>query len=129
MRFTETQLFLSVGYRDVHYIKYKNDGQFLWARQFGSNEDDYCSAIVMNGVDHPVLAGSFDHDDLLGSPADYLIVPSGNNFDYGTCDPIGGCSGTVNCGDANYGNFCGAQSAGGKDIFITDPFDINTFAL
>jgi len=114
--------FLSVGYRDVHYIKYKNDGEFLWARQFGSNEDDYCSAIVMNGIDHPVLAGSFDHDDLVGSPADYLMVPVGSNF---TGCTFLSSSGDDNCGDNNYGEFCGVKTLGGKDIFLTDPFDIN----
>ena len=116
--------FLSIGYRDIHYIKYNNDGEFLWARQFGSNEDDYCSAIVCNGIDHPVLAGSFDKNNSAGSPPDYLMVPVGNNFTTVGCEPLSYSAGP-NCADGYYGEFCGVKTAGGKDIFITDPFDIN----
>ncbi len=106
--------FLSLGYRDVHYVKYSNAGLFQWARQFGSNEDDYCSAIVMNAVDHPVLAGSFES---------WMVVPTGDSFDYSNC--TGELAFTLgNCSDIYNGTFCRRKAAGNKDIFITDPFDV-----
>jgi gliding motility-associated-like protein len=109
--------FLSMGYRDVHYIKYSNTGTFQWSRQFGSNEDDYCSAIVVNSTDHPVMAGSFEN---------YLVVPTGPSF---TSFCSSGGFGTGNCSDSYYGSFCMLQSGGNKDIFICDPFDISRSPL
>ena len=114
--------FLSLGYRDVYYIKYLNDGTFQWARQFGSNEDDYCSAIVMNTIDHPVMAGSFEN---------WLVVPAGDSFSMSNCQsPSGpGYASNTNCSDLNYTNFCLRKSNGNKDIFICDPFDLSRLPL
>lgn len=111
--------FLSLGYRDVHYIKYSNAGIFQWGRQFGSNEDDYCSAIVMNGVDHPVMAGSFEN---------WIIVPTGSSFDFSTC-AVGSLYAGTNCLDGDYGSFCRKKTLGNKDIFLVDPFDISRLPL
>lgn len=111
--------FLSLGYRDVHYIKYSSTGTFQWARQFGSNEDDYCSAIVMNSVDHPVLAGSFEN---------WLVIPAGDNYNFSNCTGTTNYA-SANCTDYDYGHFCKRKSFGNKDIFITDPFDISRLPL
>ncbi len=102
--------FLSLGYRDVHYLKYSTAGNFQWARQFGSNEDDYCSAIVLNDIDHPVMAGSFENA---------VVIPSND---------ISG-TGTINCSWTNYDEYEYDYSQGGKDIFLTDPFDISRAPL
>lgn len=110
-QFYGNSTFLSLGYRDVHYMKYNNAGQFLWSRQFGSNKDDFCSAITIKDIDFPICSGSFEN---------VINVPKGNNF-----SNIVSIGTTINCGSNLAGEFVYKVSTGSKDIFLTNPFDIN----
>lgn len=106
--------FHSIGYKDVHYMKYSNSGQFQYARQFGSKKDDYCASIVINDVDFPILAGSFQSN---------MIVPSGANFSYQLQQGIS--SSLMNCSNGISGQYALEPSNGYIDIFLTSPFDPN----
>jgi len=107
--------FLSLGYSDVHYMKYSNSGQFQWARQIGSQKDDYCASIVLNDIDFPILAGSFQNK---------MNVPSGQNFSYQT-NQTNMTLQWANCANGTFGTFASQASNGYKDIFLTSPFDPN----
>lgn len=106
--------FRSVGYRDIHYMKYTNSGQFEWARQIGGQKDEYCASIVINDVDFPIIAGSFEN---------YINVPAGSNFNFqtqqNTATPIAICT------NGSVGGFASQASSGNKDIFLSSPFDSN----
>jgi gliding motility-associated-like protein len=106
--------FLSVGYEDIHYIKYNASGAFQWARQIASNNEDHCSSITIKNIDKPILAGYHEST---------LYVPAGTGFTFaaGQQQLLGG----TNCADANYGNFASESNSGQRDIFWTSPFDIS----
>jgi len=106
--------FRSVGYRDVHYMKYSNSGQFQWARQVGSQKDDYCASIVLNDIDFPIIAGSFES---------FMNVPAGSNFTFQNSQNMP--TPFANCVGGNVGGFASQGSNGNKDVFLTSPFDPN----
>ncbi|MBK7129608.1 MAG: gliding motility-associated C-terminal domain-containing protein [Crocinitomicaceae bacterium] len=106
--------FLSVGFEDVHYIKYNSSGVFQWARQVASNQADYCEAITVKTVDKPVLVGYFEG---------VFYVPAGSTFSFLPGQQVN--FSFTNCSDANYGNFAKTNNAGQRDIFWTSPYDPN----
>jgi len=106
--------FLSVGYRDVHYMKYTNNGQFQWSRQIGSQKDDYCASIIVNTPGYPILAGSFEN---------YMNIPSSANFAYESQQVTYTYS--QNCPNGLFGEYATQVSAGYKDIFLTNPYNSN----
>lgn len=106
--------FLSMGYEDVHYIKYNSSGVFQWARQIASNQPDFCEAITIKTANKPVLVGYFEGT---------LYVPSGSTFTFLPGQQVN--FSTTNCGDSNYGNFAKANNNGQRDIFWTSPYDAN----
>ncbi len=106
--------FLSLGFEDIHYLKYNYSGSFVWARQVASNQGDYCSAIVVKTVDKPVIAGSHEAT---------FYVPAGATFSFLPGQQVNNSS--SNCADANYGNFAMESHSGQRDIFWSSPFDIN----
>ena len=106
--------FLSVGFRDVHYMKYSNSGQFQWSRQIGSQKDDYCASIIVNTPGYPILAGSFEN---------YMNIPSSANFAYESQQVTYTYS--QNCPNGLFGEYATQVSHGYKDIFLTNPYDGN----
>ncbi|MBI3133327.1 MAG: gliding motility-associated C-terminal domain-containing protein [Bacteroidetes bacterium] len=106
--------FLSLGYEDVHYIKYNTSGAFQWARQVAGNQADYCEAITIKNIDKPVLAGYYEGT---------FYVPAGGTFSFQTGQQVN--FPTTNCGDTNYGNFAQESNNGQRDIFWTSPYDPN----
>ena len=106
--------FLSVGYEDVHFLKYNTTGTFQWARQVAGNQADFCEAITIKTVDKPVLAGYFEGT---------FYVPAGAGFTFQPGQQVNFSE--VNCGDNNYGNFAQVTSDGQRDIFWTSPYDPN----
>jgi gliding motility-associated-like protein len=106
--------FLSMGYEDVHYLKYNTSGAFQWGRQVAGKQADYCEAITIKNIDKPVLAGYFEG---------LFYVPAGGTFTFQPGQQIN--FSTVNCGDANYGNFAQVVNNGARDIFWTSPYDPN----
>lgn len=106
--------FLSMGYEDIHYIKYNTGGTFQWARQIASNQADYCEAITIKNIDKPVLAGYYEGT---------LYVPAGTTFSFLPGQQVN--FPTTNCGDSNYGNFAQVSNSGQRDIFWTSPYDPN----
>jgi len=106
--------FLSVGFEDVHYLKYNTGGAFQWARQVAGNLPDYCESIAIKTVDKPVLVGYYEGMFYVPAGATFTFQP-GQQVDFTT----------VNCGDNNYGNFAQAANNGQRDIFWTSPYDPN----
>lgn len=106
--------FLSLGFEDVHYIKYNTSGAFQWARQVAGTQPDFCEAITIKTVDKPVLAGYFEGP---------FFVPAGGTFTFQPGQQVN--FSTSNCGDANYGNFAQVFNNGQRDIFWTSPYDPN----
>ncbi|MBK9191605.1 MAG: gliding motility-associated C-terminal domain-containing protein [Crocinitomicaceae bacterium] len=106
--------FLSVGFEDVHFIKYNSAGVFQWARQAGGNEPDFCEAITIKTTDKPVLAGFTE-----GA----IYVPAGSTFTFQSGQQVNFT--VTNCSDNNYGNFAQMVNVGQTDIFWTSPFDPN----
>lgn len=106
--------FMSLGFDDVHYLKYNSSGAFQWARQMGSKRDDRGNAIVIKNPDIPIVAGTHENT---------FFVPSTSSWAY-----LAGqqeTPGTANCGDSDYGMFAKEISSGQIDIFWTSPFDVN----
>lgn len=104
--------FISAGFRDVFLMKFNSAGEYELARQYGGERDDYCSGIVINDANQPLIAGSF-----MGE----FNVPRGDSF-IGDIEELAG-SMYSNCGDDYYGAFSQHNTEGGKDIFIANPFD------
>jgi len=110
--------FLSMGYEDVHYIKYNSAGAFQWGRQVASNQTDLCEAIAVKNANKPVIAGAHEAT---------FYVPAAGSFTYlpGQQLSFGG----TNCSDANYGEFAQEDNGGARDIFWTSPFDVNRLPM
>lgn len=106
--------FLSLGFEDVHYLKYNYGGTFSWARQVASNQGDYSSSIVIKNPDLPIIAGSHESS---------IYVPAGGSFSFLPGQQV--TTGASNCGDANYGNFAMEDALGQRDFFWSSPFDIS----
>ncbi|UKN01010.1 gliding motility-associated C-terminal domain-containing protein [Paracrocinitomix mangrovi] len=106
--------FLSVGYEDVHFIKYNFAGAFQWARQMASNGPDFGVTIDIKNPNLPVIAGAHEGTFYVPAGGSFAFLPGQQtNFS------------TSNCSDANYGNFAKENCTNMKDIFWTSPFDIN----
>lgn len=105
--------FNSVGDRDVYISKYSSLGGRIWQRQFGGRGDDYCSGIIINNADRPMIAGSY-----------------GSNF-WTTADPVGfdfsptvheAFARTTSCPlSADY--YMGITTVGNKDVFMMDAYN------
>jgi gliding motility-associated-like protein len=106
--------FLSMGFEDVHYMKYNTSGVFQWARQVAGPKADYCESVTIKTADKPVLCGFYEGD---------FYVPAGGTFTFLPGQQVN--FSTVNCGDNNYGNFAKATNDGQRDIFWTSPYDPN----
>ncbi|MEO9533836.1 MAG: gliding motility-associated C-terminal domain-containing protein [Crocinitomicaceae bacterium] len=108
--------FRSVGFKDVHFQKYNNSGVFQWGRQLGGTADDNCTGLAIGLVDEPILAGSFE---------EVINIPTGSAFNFQPGQFVGAVITNENCGDAYYDNFARETALGAKDMFLTNPFDIN----
>ena len=106
--------FLSVGYEDIHYIKYNNAGVFQWARQLASDDSDFALSIAIKNPDLPVITGTYESE---------FFVPATSSFDLDTSQTF--ISGSANCNDADYQSYISELNQGQKDVFYTSPFDIN----
>src|SRR5690606_33308802 len=98
--------FLSVGYEDVHFIKYNAAGVFQWARQMASNKPDFGVTIDIKNPNFPVIAGAHQGT---------FYVPAGGSFSFLPGQQTN--FSTTNCSDANYGNFAKESCTNLKDIF------------
>lgn len=104
--------FISAGYRDIFIIEFNGTGEYQLGRQYGSERDDYCSGIVINAANQVVISGA--HGGNYNTPAGPLFV--------GDFEEMSGIP-SMNCGDPYYGHFSRHNSQGGKDIFLSAPFD------
>lgn len=112
-------LFNSTGHRDPFISKFSSGGEWLWARSYGSPKDNNVGGIAIKSADNPVLGGSF---------RDYMSVPANESFndneqwnvDLSAFHPN---SNLTFCTYANYGTISSVESSGGRDLFLTQPFD------
>lgn len=109
--------FNSVGYQDIFTVKYNaSNGQRQWMRNFGGPGNDKAHGILVNVVDNPVVAGSYEKKM-------YWAV---NTMAYPTNNMEPGFSGNTSyCNDGNYGAFYGIHCAGFSDGFISQAIDIS----
>jgi len=107
-------VFNSAGHRDVFITKYDDAGTRQWYRQYGGQRDDFCSAIVINSVDQPVIAGGYGGNFWVpGTIATFDYSPSIHDYE----STLTVCAGMAN-------NYFGVKSAGNKDVFITKPYNV-----
>lgn len=113
-------LFLSVGHRDIFVTKLNNSLMFEAARHFGGPKDDYCAALVVAGINLPIIGGSFERR---------FNVPRGGSFSMHSSNSDSsayGANPTLSmCGDMHYGKFASVNSLGQKDILISSPLDLS----
>lgn len=105
--------FMSLGFEDIHYIKYDFNGAFQWARQMASSDPDISNSIAIKTADLPVITGTHEGT---------FYVPAGSSFNFLLGQQVD--YNENNCGDANYGLFAEESSVGQRDIFWTSPYDV-----
>ncbi|MGP8217291.1 MAG: hypothetical protein ACLQQ4_17115, partial [Bacteroidia bacterium] len=107
--------FNSVGTWDIFVAGYSNtNGAWQWSRQIGGHEDNLGYSISVTAGGGIYTAGSFNQDMIITSDPSYI----GYNYSPATCN-------TAYCADASYGDFESFNTAGGSDIFIAEPIDLN----
>lgn len=113
-------LFYSAGFQDVFVAKFDGTLNRQWMRQYGGPGDSDAYGIAIGGTtERPVIAGGFE--SWFNIPFEFGQV--GNNM---TNTGVGDENSSLNaCGFQNIGNYYGMQSAGGRDIYLCAPFNIN----
>jgi len=107
--------FNSIGYQDIFTVKYNaSSGHRQWMRNFGSAGNDQVHGILVNTIDNPIIAGSYEKS----------IYWAENSLNVTTNNPqLGLSTNTAFCSDASYGTFKGMKSAGFSDGFIAQAVD------
>ena len=109
-------IFNSIGYQDIFSVKYNSSGARKWMRSFGGPGNDKAHGILVNAVDNPVIAGSYEKRILW--PVDLLSVTTNNSA-------TAYSGNTSYCSDPSYGNFSGMSCAGFSDGFVAQAVDIS----
>ena len=108
--------FNSVGFQDILAVKYTSlTGQRQWMRNFGGPGNDKAHGILVNIVDNPIIAGSYEKK--ISMAVNSLTVTTNNSLNVGSGN-------TSYCSDASYGNFRGMSCSGFSDGFIIQAIDI-----
>jgi len=122
----------SAGGWDAFLAKYDCSGVFLWARQLGTNSDDYSSSVAIDGSGNAYISGPTDGSlgglNMGGTDAFLAKYNSSGALLWtyqmiGTEDPFGEVSNaTDGSGNiyitANTTASLGGQNAGGSDAFL-----------
>ncbi|MEM9052413.1 MAG: gliding motility-associated C-terminal domain-containing protein [Bacteroidota bacterium] len=105
-------LFRSLGQKDAYCAVYSTQGNFEWARNFGSKSDLECTAITILGDGIPLLAGVNSEGE--------VIVPVGNESVTGLSTDLifQENLGITHCDDPFYGNFRTLAPSGSLDGFL-----------
>lgn len=64
----------SAGGTDIFVLKFRNDGQLIWAKRAGGANDDQCTDLTLDADYNPVLAGYF----VTATRLDSFSLSSGN---------------------------------------------------
>jgi len=67
------QTFNSEGSQDVFIAKFTDEGDFIWAKHFGSLKTDYISAITVDNTGNLVITGQFYDDFQIGDSSFFSI--------------------------------------------------------
>ncbi|HEX2684088.1 MAG TPA: SBBP repeat-containing protein, partial [Ferruginibacter sp.] len=68
----------SAGNEDIFVCKYDNNGNFIWAKQFGGTTNDYCNAIKLDEEGNIYINGYFDGvSDFDPGPGTFNLVSNG----------------------------------------------------
>jgi len=81
------QTFNSEGSQDVFIAKFTDQGDFIWAKHFGSLKTDYISAITVDNTGNLVISGQFYDDFQIGDSSFYSI--GGADIYIAKFDPAG----------------------------------------
>jgi gliding motility-associated-like protein len=65
---------------DIFLLKYSHDGDFIWARSFGNDQDDMAGGLAIDYLNNPTFIGSFTGEII--SFAGNNILNKGNKNDY-----------------------------------------------
>ncbi|MEO8148854.1 MAG: gliding motility-associated C-terminal domain-containing protein [Bacteroidia bacterium] len=114
-------VFCSVGYWDTYTASYDNSGNWLWARQYGGNQNDYFNGLTVLPNNKTANTGSYENR--FGVPFEQGVFTAKGQLgvDYDNL-PL---SIPAYCSDNSYGHFVNYLSYGNSDIFINSNVDIN----
>lgn len=113
-------IFCSVGYWDTYVSSYDNNGNWMWARQYGGQEDDHAFGITVLPNDKISQAGSFKSKFI--SP--FLISTFTTHGQPGVDFNLTVGVGLSYCSFSNYLSYFVLFSYGNSDIFINSNIDI-----
>lgn len=90
---TASHYWQSLGFRDIFVTKFSSSGQQLWKTNAGSQRDDVCWGMTLNGVDLPLLTGSYTNTFFIPmktgySPGAFVTNPIFQNYIYKTEDRL-----------------------------------------
>lgn len=106
--------FNSIGFKDAFMARYDAlSGDFSWSRNFGSHTDEEALTVAITSDGYEVVGGVF---------TDELVLPI-NGAVLGSIPFIPLSTGTVYCGDDNYGSFIGLGGADEQDGFLIKVLD------
>ncbi|MDX1445346.1 hypothetical protein, partial [Lishizhenia sp.] len=107
-----TALWTGIGENDIFVMKYNSSGTRVWDRHQGGLKDDKCYGISLDGLNNPVVVGSFKNNFYmaLSGPADFPSYING-----GDQLTLNGCG--VNTGLSTGNNL---------DILIFEPYENST---
>lgn len=109
--------FNNIGFRDAFVMRYSTAGDWLWARNFGSQTAEVASDIHVLPDNLEVVCGTFSGE---------MIIPiqnafSGNGMTPETNHPN---AGLTYCGDSHYGEFSSFEGSASEDGFLIKAIDL-----
>ncbi|HKR06632.1 MAG TPA: gliding motility-associated C-terminal domain-containing protein [Bacteroidia bacterium] len=114
-------IFCSIGYLDTYVASYDNSGNWMWARHYGGQQNDYLFGLTVLPNNSIANTGSYI-SRFFSTFEPGSFTPHGiNGMDYSYV-PLGNLT---YCSDNNYTDFVYFYSYGNSDIFINANIDIN----
>ncbi len=110
--------FNSIGYKDAYVMRYQTSGDFVWARNFGSQSDEMAHDVCLLTDGHEVIVGVFSKE---------LVIPISDDEAVAGLDEIIHTpnSSLTYCGDADYGDFSSMSGLGNQDGFAVKVIDVD----
>jgi gliding motility-associated-like protein len=96
-----SSLLTSKGNEDIFVCKYDNNGNFIWAKSFGGPGNDFCNAILLDGVGNIYINGYFEQTADFNPGLGVFNLVSAGSTDIFICKLT------------SYGNLIWAKSIGG----------------
>lgn len=72
---------MSIGGRDVFFVKYDQEGEVLWSRQVGSLANEWAFGINTDHLNNVYALGSYSNGGTISSGQDTIQLPSAQSLD------------------------------------------------